>query len=214
MFSNISEFFLFLISLSVILLAVIWNYKVFLKIYAFQVLLIISVFYYMYWNLFSEDIFLFLSFLFAIAVRLILIPWVLYKFINSSKVPIVEREFKFWIFVNLIIYLASLVLLYNISIKIYWEIQPIFIWATFMVISWFLNFANHKKLIWDILSFLEIENWVFLLSLLALDKISIYLELWIVVDIVMSLAILIIMTLKIKNIYWSIDIDKISSLKD
>lgn len=214
MFSNSSEIFLFLISLSVILLAVIWNYKVFLKIYAFQVLLILSVFYYMYWNLFSEDIFLLISFIFAITVRLILIPGVLYKFINNSKVPIVEREFKFWIFVNLIIYIASLILLYNISIKIYWRIEPIFIWASFMIISWFFNFANHKKLIWDILSFLEIENWVFLLSLLALDKISIYLELWIVVDIVMSLAILIIMTLKIKNIYWSINIDKISSLKD
>ena len=214
MFSNLYEIFLFLISLSVILLAVIWNYKIFLKIYAFQVLLILSIFYYMYWNLFKDDIFLLISFIFAIGIRLILIPGVLYKFINSSKVPIVEREFKFWIFVNLIIYLASLVLLYNISIKIYWEIQPIFIWATFMVISWFLNFANHKKLIWDILSFLEIENWVFLLSLLALDKISIYLELWIIIDILMSITILIIMTLKIKNIYWSIDIDKISSLKD
>jgi len=214
MFSNMSEIFLFLISLSVILLAVIWNYKIFLKIYTFQVLLIVSVFYYMYWNLFSEDIFLLISFVFAICIRLILIPGILYKFIDSSKVPIVEREFKFGIFINLIIYLASLVFSYNISLKIYWEIHPIFIWAAFMVISWFLNFANHKRLIWDILSFLEIENWVFLLSLLALDKISIYLELWIIIDIIMSITILIIMTLKIKNIYWSIDIDKISTLKD
>jgi len=83
-----------------------------------------------------------------------------------------------------------------------------------MIISGFLNFANHKKLIWDILSILEIENWVFLISLLALDKISFYIELWVIVDIIMSLMILIIMTLKIKNMYWSINIDKISTLKD
>ncbi len=214
MFSNPSEIFLFLIIISVILLAIIWNYKVFLKIYAFQVLLIIWVFYYMYNSHFSSDLFLLISFAFAIIIRLIIIPWALYKFINASKVPVVEREFKFGIFINLLIYLISLIVIYNLSNKIYWAINPIFIWASFMLVSGFLNFANHKKLIWDILSFLEIENGVFLLSLLALEKISIYLELGIVADILMSLAILVIMTLKIKNIYWTIDIDNISTLKD
>ncbi len=214
MFSTNYEIFLFLIVLSVITLGIIWNYKVFLKIYTFQVWLILAVFYYMYSGHFSSDIFLLISFIFAIIIRLILIPWTLYNFIRSSKVPIVEREFKFWIFINLSIYLISLLVIYNLSQKIYSEVNPIFIWASFMIVSWFLNFINHKKLIWDILSFLEIENWVFLLSLLALEKISIYLELWIIADITMSLAILVIMTLKIKNIYWSIDIDKISSLKD
>lgn len=83
-----------------------------------------------------------------------------------------------------------------------------------MVVSGFLNFANHKKLIGDILSFLELENAVFLLSLLALHSISFYIELWVIVDVIMSIAILIISTVKIKNVYWTINIDKLSSLKD
>ena len=214
MFASVYEIFLFLILLSILLLALIWNYKVFLRIYTFQVLLILSVFFMMNWDRFLDEKFLALSFIFAVIIRLILIPVVLHKFINGSKLPVLEREFKFWAFVNVIIYMFFLILIYNLSIKIYWEMNPIFIWAFFMIISGFLNFANHKKLIWDILSILEIENWVFLISLLALDKISFYIELWVIVDIIMSLMILIIMTLKIKNMYWSINIDKISTLKD
>jgi len=214
MFHSPENIFLFLITLSVILLWIIWNYKIFLKIYIIQVLLILAVFYYFYWWAFSEDIFLLLSFVFAIIIRLVLIPSVLSKFLESAKIPIVEREFKFWLFINMLIYIFSFVLIYQLSLKIYHQVNSIFIWAFFMIVSGFINFINHKKLIWDILSFLEIENWVFLLSLLALWKISIYLELGIIVDILLSLLILIIMTLKIKNIYGSIDIDKISELKD
>jgi len=163
---------------------------------------------------FTDDIFIFISFIFAILIRLLLIPSFLYHFIKTSKLPIVEREFKFGIFTNLVFYLVSLLIIVFISQKVYWTNNYIFIWAMFMVVSGFLNFANHKKLIWDILSFLELENWVFLLSLLVLERVSFYIELWIIVDILMSLAILIISTLKIRSVYWSIDIDKLSDLKD
>ncbi len=136
------------------------------------------------------------------------------SFVKKSKLPVVEREFKFWIFTNLIIYLVSFWIILFISQKVYGTYNYIFIWAMFMVVSGFLNFANHKKLIWDILSFLELENGVFLLSLLVLEKVSLYIELWIIVDILMSLAILLISTMKIKSVYWSIGIDKLSELKD
>lgn len=209
----LESLFLLLI-ISIFILWIIWNYKIFIKIYAIQVAIILAIFYIQYWNLFSEDTFLLLSFIFAILIRLIIIPWVLYKFISTSSLPIVEREFKFWLFINLIIYFVSLWLITFLSLKIFSSYNYIFIWSIFMVVSGFLNFANHKKLIGDILSFLELENAVFLLSLLALHSISFYIELWVIVDVIMSLAILIISTVKIKNVYWTINIDKLSSLKD
>jgi len=209
-----TEILFLLLVLTIIMLWVTWNYKNFIKIYIFQVLIILVFFYMLYSQKFMIDIFILISFLFAILVRLFLIPWFLYYFINKSKLPIVEREFKFWMFFNLILYFISLFIIVFISKKVYWEYNYIFIWALFMIVSGFLNFANHKKLIWDILSFLELENWVFLLSLLVLEKVSFYIEIWIIVDIIMSLVILLISTLKIKSIYWSIDIDKLSELKD
>jgi len=209
----IESLFLLLV-LTIVILWVTWNYKNFIKIYIFQVIIILVFFYILYSQKFMIDIFILISFLFAILVRLFLIPVFLYYFISKSKLPIVEREFKFWMFFNLILYFISLFIIVFISKKVYWEYNYIFIWALFMIVSGFLNFANHKKLIWDILSFLELENWVFLLSLLVLEKVSFYIEIWIIVDIIMSLAILLISTLKIKSIYWSIDIDKLSELRD
>jgi len=209
----LESIFLLLI-ISVLILWVVWNYKNFIKIYALQVALILWAFYLQYGHLFSQDIYLLLSFVFAILIRLLFIPWVLYKFVTDSALPVVEREFKFWIFTNLIIYFISLLIITYISIRVFWNTNYIFIWAFFMLVSWFLNFANHKKLIWDILSFLELENAVFLLSLLVLHKIGFYIELWIIIDIIMSIAILLISTMKIKAVYGSIDIDKLADLKD
>jgi len=209
----IESLFLLLV-LTIVMLWITWNYKNFIKIYIFQVIIILVFFYILYSQKFMIDSFILISFLFAVLVRLFLIPGFLYYFINRSKLPIVEREFKFWMFFNLILYFISLFIIVFISKKVYWEYNYIFIWALFMIVSGFLNFANHKKLIWDILSFLELENWVFLLSLLVLEKVSFYIEIWIIVDIIMSLVILLISTLKIKSIYWSIDIDKLSELKD
>ncbi len=208
------EVLFLLLILSTILLWVTWNYRNFIKIYILQVAVIIWLFYSMYWDLFFDHILILVSFIFAIFVRLILIPWFLYFFIKTSKLPVVEREFKFWMFSNLFLYSFSLFMIFLISEKVFWWENFIFVWSMFILVSWFLNFANHKKLIWDILSFLELENWVFLLSLLALEKIGFYIELWIIVDIIMSLAILLFSILKMRSIYWSINIDKISELKD
>jgi len=205
---------LFLIILSIFILWVTSNYKNFIKIYAFQVLMILMIFYLKYNNQFTIDIFILLSFLFAIAVRFFIIPYILYYFVNTSKLPLVEREFKFWVFFNLIIYFISLAIISYISIKVFGKYNYIFIASLFMIVSGFINFTNHKKLIWDILSFLELENAIFLLSLLVLERISFYLELWVIVDIIMSLAILLISTLKIKSVYWTIDIDKLVNLRD
>ena len=208
------EVLFLLIILSIFILWVTSNYKNFIKIYTFQVLIILSIFFLKYNEQFTIDIFIWLSFIFAIIVRFIIIPYILYYFIKTSKLPLVEREFKFWIFFNLIMYFISLTVISYISIKVFWDYNYIFIASLFMVVSGFINFANHKKLIWDILSFLELENGIFLLSLLVLERISFYLELWIIVDIVMSLAILLISTLKIKSVYWTINIDKLANLKD
>ena len=205
--------FLMLI-LTTIILWIVSNYKNFIKIYALQVDIIIILFYILYSKEFWIDIFILISFIFAIIIRLFIIPLVLYKFVKTSKLPIVEREFRFGMFFNLIMYFISLWVITYISMRVFNEFNYIFIASLFMIIWGFLNFANHKKLIWDMLSFLELENWIFLLSLLVLDKISFYIELWIIIDIIMSLAILIISTIKIKNIYWSINIDELSKLKD
>ena len=208
------EIFFLLLILSVIVLWTIWNYKNFIKMYAVQVTLILWLFAFIYWKDFLTDYALLVSFIFAVVVRFFIIPWVFYRFIKTSSLPVVEREFKFWIFTNLILYFISLWIISFISLKVFWDYNYIFISALFMVVSWFLNFVNHKKLIWDILSLLELENWIFLLSLLVLDKIWFYIELGIIIDIIMSISILMISTMKIKNIYWSINIDKISNLKD
>jgi len=208
------EVLFLLIILSIIILWVVWNYKNFIKIYTIQVAMILAIFFIEYSDKFSWDIFILISFLFAIIVRLIIIPWFLYHFVKTSKLPLVEREFKFGMFFNLIMYFIALGIISYISLKVFWKYNYIFIASLFMVVSGFLNFANHKKLIWDILSFLELENGIFLLSLLVLERISFYLELWIVADIIMSLAILLISTLKIKSVYWSINIDKLAKLKD
>ena len=212
------EVLFLLLILTIFLLWIVWNYKNFIKIYVLQVIIILAFLYILYHFRFSEDIFILLSFIVAIVIRLVLIPWFLYHFINKSKLPVVEREFKFWIFTNLLIYFVSLLIIIYISQKVYLDHNYkdifIFVWALFMLVSGFLNFSNHKKLIWDILSFLELENGVFLLSLLVLEKVGFYIELWIIVDILMSFAILIISTMKIKSVYGSINIDKLSELKD
>jgi len=213
MFYNIEIISFFLI-LSIILLWITINYKNFIKIYTLQVFLILIVFYLSYHNSFSTDTFLMLSFIFAIVVRWFFIPWALYYFVKNSSLPVVEREFRFGIFFTMLIYFVSLWLISYLSLRIFWQYNFIFISAFFMLVSWFLNFANHKKLIWDILSFLELENGVFLLSLLVLEKINFYIDFGIVIDILMSLTILMISTIKIKQVYWSIDIDKLSELKD
>ncbi len=208
------EVLFFLIILSIIILWISSNYKNFIKIYTIQVFMIIAIFFIEYSDKFFHDIFILISFIFAIIIRLFIIPGFLYHFVKTSKLPLVEREFQFGMFVNLIIYFVALWVISYISIKVFGKYDYIFIASMFMVVSGFLNFANHKKLIWDILSFLELENGIFLLSLLVLERISFYLELWIVADIMMSLAILLISTLKIRSVYWSINIDKLASLKD
>jgi len=208
---NIISFFLIL---TVILLWIIVNYKTFIKVYTLQVFLILSLFYMLYSSSFSTDTFLFISFLLAVLVRLFFIPSVLYYFVTKSSLPVVEREFRFGIFFTMLIYFFTLGVIAYFSLEVFHNYNFIIITALFMVVSWFLNFANHKKLIGDILSFLELENGVFLLSLLALEKINFYIDFGIVVDILMSLTILMISTIKIKNVYGSIDIDKLSDLKD
>lgn len=208
------EVLFLLIILSIIILWIVGNYKNFIKIYTIQVFMILAIFFIEYSDKFLEDWFILISFIFAIIIRWLIIPWFLYHFVKTSKLPLVEREFQFWMFINLIIYFLVLGLIAYISMKVFGKYDYIFIASLFMVASGFLNFANHKKLIWDILSFLELENWIFLLSLIVLERISFYLELWIVADIIMSLAILLISTMKIKSVYWSINIDKLANLKD
>jgi hydrogenase-4 component E len=208
------EIILLLIIFSILILWVIGNYKNFIRRYTIQVALILAVFYFLYANNFLSDFMLLASFISAIIIRLFFIPRVLNKSVNKSWLPIVERKFKFWRFFTLLIYLTTLLFIAFLSKRIFETYNLIFIAGIFIVISSFLNFENHNKLVWDILSFLELENWIFLISLLIIGKVNFYIELGIIIDILMSLSILIISAIKIKKEYWTIDIDQLAELKE
>jgi hydrogenase-4 membrane subunit HyfE len=192
------EVLYFLLVLTTIILWIIWNYRNFIQVYIAQSSLIIALFYILYSNQIITDIYIMISFWIAVLFRLLLIPAILFSFIKKSKIPNAKRETRIWIFVMLLIYSILLWFISYISIKVFWKYEHIFIVSLFMIFAWLLNFVNHKKRVWDILSFLELENWVFLLSLLVLYKIGFYVELWITIDILITLFIFIIFSLKIK----------------
>lgn len=215
---NIEILLLFII-ITTVLLSITNNYMVFLRNYVIQVFLIMVIFFLMYSWSFHEEFVLIISFVGAIFIRLILIPNYIKHFISEyylkkSRMRMAERIPQFSNFYIFIILIFFLFFISYLSIKTFWNYNSIFITSIFILFAWLLNFINHKRLVWDILSFLEIENAVFLFSLLIIKNVPIYIELWILIDVVMSLMILLILVFKIKEIVWTTNVESLTELKD
>lgn len=214
MMSNVAMFFLLLILLLCFILTLTSNYLVFLKLYFFQVLSILLIFVFNYGNLFWHDTPLLISFIIAIIIRLLLIPIVMYRFLSKWAFQLVERKMYFWTFMSMIIMFVWTLSAYTLTLKIFGEPNIIFMVSLILILSWFMILINHKKIIWDILWFLVLENGLFLISIALVQSISIYIELWILIDILMSLSVFAISVIKIKQIHGTLDIKKLSQLRD
>lgn len=203
---------------STLLISTTNNYISFLRYYVFQVFLILVLFFIMYsWN-FWEDSILLVSFIFAIIIRMIVIPAYINYFlkefyIKKLQMRVTDRIFRIpqsFVFILLIWFFC---LSYYLWIYIFWETNLIFSVSFFVFFAGLLNFVNHKRLVWDILSFLEIENAIFLIGLLILESVPFYIEFWIIIDVILILLILLILVYNIKLVVWDTEISHINELK-
>lgn len=197
----------FVLVITVFLLGIVANYFTSLKVYILQVFLIIGIFYFLYQDQLFEDVWLLISFISAIIIRLVMIPRILKDFMKRTLKRLNEKTFFFGRIYHLLLLVFVLIGSYLLSLKILWKVNFIFMGAMLVMFSWLINFVSHKKIIWDVLSFLEVENWVFLLSLLVITYIPFYLEFGIIIDIVMSVLILVVSLIKIKTIYGEKDVE-------
>lgn len=209
---------IFWIIFTTLLISTTNNYISFIRYYVFQVSLILALFYMLYSGSFMHDKILLVSFIFAILIRLIIIPAYINYFmkefyVKKLQMRVTDRLFRIpqsFIFLILIWFFA---LSYYLGIFIYWETHMIFSVSFFVLLGWLLNFVNHKRLVWDILSFLEIENAVFLIGLLIIEKVPFYIEFGIIIDVILILLILLILVYNIKQVIWDTKISHINKLK-
>lgn len=195
------------------------NYISLLRYYVLQVALILVLFFMMYSWEFADDKMLLASFIFAIIIRLVIIPTYINYFIKEFYVKklqmrITDRVFR--IPQTLVFFILTLFfgLSYYLSSFIFTEINMIFTLSMFVFLAWMLNFVNHRKLVWDILSFLAIENALFLFWLLVIEKVPFYIEFGIIVDVILILLILLILVYNIKKVAWDTFVWSMNELKD
>jgi len=207
------QIFCLLIIMSWFFLTISSNYLSFIKIYIIQTALIFVIFYLMYSIKFTTDKMLLFAFIYWIIIRVLWVPLTINHFLTKLNMPFIERKFHInWLYV-LIIQLMMLFFIYMLAKKIHVS-SLVFITSVLIVFFGLFTFLNHRKLIWDILAFLFIENWLFLLSMLIIEKISFYAEINIMVDILMSIAVLVISMIKIRSVTWNVDISQFVNLKE
>ncbi len=211
---NISLFLLLFVSLLSFILTSISNYLAFLEVYFLQILSILIVFVLGYGHLFWHDIGLLISFVVATLIRLLFIPIVMSRFLVKGSFHLVERKMYFGTFMSMIIMLVGTLSIYALTLKIFGSLNIVFMTSLLLVFSWFLILVNHKKVIWDILGFLVLENGLFLISIALAQTLNIYIELGILIDILMSLTVFSISVIKIKQVYGTLDLKKLSQLRD
>lgn len=195
------------------------NYISLLRYYVLQVALILVLFFMLYSWAFAHDKVLLVSFVFAIIIRLVIIPTYINHFIKEFYVKklqmrITDRVFRIPQTLVFLILIGFFSLSYYLGTFIFGQSNLIFTVSFFMFLAGMLNFVNHKKLVWDVLSFLAIENAVFLAWLLILEKVPFYIEFGIIVDVLLILLILLILVYNIKQVSWDTQISNMNELKD
>lgn len=214
-FSNIIIFWVIFSSL---LISTTNNYINFLRYYVLQVCLILILFFMLFSDSFMHDKLLIASFIFAIIIRLIIIPNYINYFIKEFYVKklqmrVTDRVFRIPQSFVFLILVWFFILSYYIGKFVFTEINLIFTVSFFVFFAWLLNFVNHRRLVWDILSFLEIENAVFLVWLLVLEDVPLFIEIGIIIDVILVLLILLILVYNIKQVVWNTDISQMNKLK-
>lgn len=195
------------------------NYISLLRYYVLQVALILVLFFMLYSVAFATDKMLLGSFIFAIVIRLVIVPAYINYFIKEFYVKklqmrITDRVFRIPQTLIFLILIGFFALSYYLAIFIFGKENLIFTASFFIFFAWMLNFVNHRKLVWDIMSFLEVENAVFLAWLLILEKVPFYIEFGIIVDIILVLLILLILVYNIKQVAGDTQISHMNELKD
>jgi len=157
----------------------------------------------------SSDLMLSASFLLAIVIRLFLIPKGVAHFINTYyveklKMRVTDRIFHFTQSTVFLILTGFFVLSYAVA-KFVMGNAPeldllLFATSAFVFLAGLLNFVNHRRLVGDILSFLGVENAIFLAGLLIIAKLPLAIELGIIVDVILILFILLILAFNISKI--------------
>lgn len=207
------SFILFILFASFIL-PVTSNYIVFLKLYLFEVLCILIIFFINHNSAFSHDLILLISFIVAVAIRLLLIPIAMSHFLKKWWFQLVERNLFFGTFTSMIIMIIGTLCSYALTIKIFGELNVVFMTSIILMISWFLVLINHKKIIGHVLGFIILENALFLITISLAHWLNIYIELGILINVLMSLIVFGISILKIKHVHWSLDLNKLTQLID
>lgn len=216
--TDYNNIIIFWIIFSSLLISTTNNYISFLRYYVLQVCFILVLFFMMYSWSFMHDKLLLTSFIFAIVIRLVIIPLYINYFIKEFYVKklqmrITDRIFRIPQSLIFLILIWFFLLSYYLGIFVFWEANFIFTVSFFVFLAGLLNFVNHKRLVWDILSFLEIENAVFLIWLMILEKVPFYIEFGIIIDVILVLLILLILVYNIKQVVWDTEISHINELK-
>ncbi|NDK08877.1 hypothetical protein EOM39_06580 [Candidatus Gracilibacteria bacterium] len=216
--TDYNNIIIFGIIFSSLLISTTNNYISFLRYYVLQVCFILVLFFMMYSGSFMHDKLLLTSFIFAIIIRLLIIPSYINYFIKEFYVKklqmrITDRIFRIPQSLIFLILIGFFLLSYYLGIFVFGEANFIFTVSFFVFLAGLLNFVNHRRLVGDILSFLEIENAVFLIGLMILEKVPFYIEFGIIIDVILVLLILLILVYNIKQVVGDTEISHINELK-
>lgn len=214
MTTDITLFLLVIILFLCFILPLTSNYMTFIKLYFTQVLSILLLFFFMHGETMWHDMILLSSFLMAIVVRLIGIPRIMSRFIQKGQFPLVERKMMLGTVTTILVMLVGILAIYQLTLKLFGAIDVLFMTSMFTLFSWFLVAINHTKVIWNVLWFLLLENVLFLISVALSDNITIYIELGVLIDVVMSIWVFVIAIVKINQVHNSIAIQKLTLLRD
>lgn len=190
------------------------NYFESLKIYSLQAFIMLLLF------ILNSDAEVFDNYLHIIilliwfGLRIVLIPYLMFYYLKKWNFHIIERDFKIPVIWSLLIEMATFVCTYFIMLNIMWKLDVPYLISLNLIMFWFITSFNHKKLFWNILSLLLIENGILLLSIFMIWWLPFFVEIWVLVDIIFGFLVSLIALIKIKAIDEKTNIDSISNLKE
>ena len=209
------ELLIILFGITILYVSVTSRIEAFIKILSFQGFLLFLIIAIDYKEINTIDFIIF--FIETIIIKMILIPLFLMRVMHRNEI---YREIEPYIsnFYSLLI--ATLIFSFGFFVA-YWSIQfsqsikPLHfgISISTILIGLFI-FMTRKKVITHVLSYVTIENGIFLLSLSIASKMPKIVELGILLDLFLVIFLLGLFINRIKTTYDEIDIDILSDLKD
>ena len=190
------------------------NYKAVIQLYIFQTIAIFAILIVTAGMSMVTDLFLLLSTVVGVAIRIFFIPMLIFHFLKKEHFHLIERDFKIPVFGSLLIELIVFLFTYALCRRIFPEIDIMYLVSLMLVSFGFITSFNHRKLFSNILGLLMIENAILLLSISLLGGIPFFMELGILVNVFVSLFVALVALIKIKSIDTKMSVESIQDLKE